>query len=354
MYHGEVGYLNLLQDVLSHGERRSNRTGVDTMSMIGPQLSFLIDDTFPLITTKRVWWKGIAVELDWMLQGVTNVQYMQDLGVKIWDAWADERGELGPVYGVQWRAWQPPFDASGWMDGLYQVFAEEPQIAIDSIRILHERWKKMNGDEDAGGVIDGVRVPIEVEIDSLFPLALRGSSSAVDRLTILATHMGSDLCEPIDQIAAIVDKLRHHREDRRVILSAWNVGEIDQMKLPPCHYAAQFLVSNDNRLTCVVSIRSWDLFLGGPFNIGQYALLTSLLAHVSGLKPHRVVFNAGDAHIYVNHIDQVREQCERPVRAAPRLNLNQVDPDDIDAFRWDQASIEGYDPHPTLRGEIAV
>jgi thymidylate synthase len=289
-YHEEHGYLQLLRDVQTLGERRKNRTGIDTLSLVGPQISFSLD-AFPLLTTKRVWFKGIAVELDWMLRGESNTAYLNEHGVKIWNDNADEQGELGPVYGVQWRRWP--------------------------------RWKQYdpNVEDQYGFKYDAEQAHLEGHID---------------------------------QIAQIVDKLRHHREDRRIILSAWNVAQIDQMRLPPCHYAAQFLVDNDNRLTCIVSVRSWDMFLGAPFNIAQYALLTSLLAHVSGLVPHKLIINAGDAHIYVNHLEQVREQCEREIRRKPSLSLDRVSKEDIDLFEWDQVSLQGYDPHPAIKGEMAV
>ncbi len=273
----EYKYLHLLSEVLKHGERRTNRTGTDTISLFGPQLSIDLRSGFPLMTTKRVWFKGVAVELDWMLKGSNNVAYLQQHGVKIWDAWSRAsyrpemglpEGDLGPIYGVQWRHWNT---WSGW----------------------------------------------------------------------------------IDQIAMIVDKLRHHRDDRRIILSAWNVAQIEEMKLPPCHYAAQFLVDNSDGLTCIMSIRSWDLFLGAPFNIAQYALLTHILAKVSGLVPHRLVVNAGDAHIYVNHVDQVREQLLRVPRKLPTLELAD-DLHEIDDFTFEKATIVDYDHHPALKGEIAV
>lgn len=289
----EMQYLNLLREVREYGEERKNRTGTNTFALFGPQLVFDLGvDLFPLVTTKKVFWKGIVVELLWMLSGSSRTDFMTQNGVKIWDAWAkaDYRpemgypeGELGPVYGVQWRKWL---------------------------------------------------VPSLVTLDSGH----------------LETYY---VGERIDQIAQIVDKLRHHRDDRRIILSAWNVGEIDRMKLPPCHYAAQFHVDNDLGLHCLMSIRSWDLFLGGPFNIAQYALLTSMLAHVSGLTPRRLIINAGDAHIYANHLEQVDEQCRREIRTAPKLVL---DPDvkEIDDFKISSFELVGYDPHPALKGEIAV
>lgn len=310
-YVGERGYLDLLYEVLTTGERRKNRTGVDTLSLFGPQISFDLRERFPIFTTKKVWWKGVAVELDWMLQGTGDVAYLQQHGVKIWDAWAkaDYRpelglrdGHLGRVYGVQWRHWgaprmRYPVEAGGpWHDGGQAVY----------------------------GVVDEEMRFYEV-----------------------------------DQIAQIIRQLRRrasgevHSDDRRILLNSWNVAEIDRMKLPPCHYGAQFLVDNDLGLTCIVSIRSWDLFLGAPFNVAQYALLTHILAHLSGLIPRRLVMNAGDAHIYVNHIEQVTKQIDRTPSGRPHLVIHDV-VKEIDDFRFDLCSLTGYEPQGALPGEVAV
>jgi len=301
---GEQGYLDLLSDVLAHGERRANRTGIDTMSVYGVQLRFDLRDRFPLFTTKKVWWKGIAVELDWMLQGTGDVAYMQKHGVKIWDAWAkaDYRpeighpeGQLGPVYGVQWRHWP--------------------------------LW----------------RTPAELE---------KGYGYAYQ-------HDQARLVGHVDQLAQIVRQLRRratgevHSDDRRILLNSWNVGEIDRMKLPPCHYGAQFLVDEDLGLTTIVSIRSWDLFLGGPFNVAQYALLTHLLAAITGLKPRRLVMNAGDAHIYSNHVAQVSEQIGRKPTNGPHLIIDH-EVKEIDDFRFHHARVVNYEPQGALPGEVAV
>ena len=294
---GETGYLNLLEDVRRYGERRANRTGQDTLSLFGPQLRFDLTEGFPLFTTKRVWWKGVAVEIDWMLQGTGHIAYLQEHGVKIWDAWAksDFRpemgyvdGALGPVYGVQWRRW-PVFY---WRDDLPQ------------------------------GRVSG--------------------------------QLGE-----IDQIAQIVAQLRRratgeiHSDDRRILLNSWNVADVPKMKLPPCHYGAQFLVDNALGLTTIVSIRSWDLFLGGPFNVAQYALLTYLLAHVCGLRPKTLIMNAGDAHIYVNHLEQVDEQLTRTPTEPPSLA---IDPSvrEIGDFRWDLALLTNYHPQAAIKGDVAI
>jgi len=300
---GEQGYLDLLNEVLVHGERNQNRTGIDTLSLYGVQLRFELGlaswNRFPIFTTKKVWWKGVAVELDWMLQGTGNIEYLKQHGVKIWDAWASadfrpelgyQDGELGPVYGVQWRRWRR-----------YPVYRPATEQ-------ISEGWE----------------VP-----------------------------------QPVDQIAQIVAQLRRrasgevHSDDRRILLNSWNVAEVPRMKLPPCHYGAQFLVDGDLGLTCIVSIRSWDLFLGGPFNVAQYGLLTHLLAAITGLTPRRLVFNAGDAHIYSNHVAQVTEQIQRKPVGHPWLIIDH-EVKEIDDFRFDRCRLVNYQPQAALPGEVAV
>jgi thymidylate synthase len=275
----ETAYLGLLTQVAAYGEQRANRTGTDTKAVYGERLDLrLHPETFPLWTTKRVHFHSVMHELLWMLRGDSDIAYLRENKVTIWDEWARASyrpemgyrdGELGPVYGKQWRAWPG---------------------------------------------VDG---------------------------------------EPIDQIARIVHTLRTNPGDRRNLLSSWNVAQIDQMKLPPCHYAAQFIVDNAGGLICIMSIRSWDLFLGGPFNIAQYALLTHMLAHVTGLVPRRLVVNAGDAHLYVNHLDAAAEQQGRNIRPGPRLFL---DPSirEIGDFRAEHIRIDGYDPHPPIKASVAT
>ncbi len=275
----ETAYLNLLDHVATDGEHRTNRTGIDTKAVYAERLNLrLHPQFFPLWTTKRVHWHSVMHELLWMLSGSTNTEYLRANRVTIWDEWANSSyrpemgypdGELGPVYGKQWRAWPGP---------------------------------------------DG---------------------------------------KPIDQIARIVHTLRNNPTDRRNLLSSWNVAQIDEMKLPPCHYAAQFIVDNQGGLICIMSIRSWDLFLGGPFNIAQYALFTHMLAHVTKLTPRRLVINAGDAHLYVNHLEAVTEQLTRHVLASPRLVL---DPSitEIDDFRAEHIQLLGYNPHPPIKAEVAT
>jgi len=357
VYCGEAGYLELLTDVVEHGETRHNRTGVDTRVLMGPQIRFDLTEGFPLLTTKKVHFKSIAVELDWMLQGSGDIEYLQKHGVTIWDAWAkaDYRpemgyaeGELGPVYGVQWRRWPRSFNTAKFIDDLAIMFHEDPNIGIRFLRDLHVKWKECVNPILAQSTASDA---IHDELERLTPEMVRSSEERY-RLHFLAIDLASQMNKPVDQIAQIVDKLKNHREDRRIILSAWNVGDIDKMKLPPCHYAAQFLVDAQDRLTCIVSLRSWDLFLGGPFNIAQYALLTHVLAKVSGLVPYQVIYNGADAHVYVNHIEQVQLQASREIRPLPQLVLE--DFDGIDSFRFEHAKIINYDPHSAIAAKVAV
>jgi len=261
-------YLDLLADVLERGSRRDDRTGTGTISVFGAQIRFDLAEGFPLVTTKKVHLRSVIHELLWFLRGDTNIAYLRDNGVTIWDEWADDSGELGPVYGAQWRSW-------------------------------------------------------------------RG-------------HDG----EAIDQIAWVVDEIRRNPDSRRLIVSAWNPTDVPRMALPPCHALFQFYVS-DGRLSCQLYQRSADLFLGVPFNIASYALLTHMVAHVTGLAPGEFIHTFGDAHIYTNHVDQVRLQLSRDPRPLPRLGLNSA-VKDLFAFRFDDIVIHGYDPHPAIKAPVAV
>lgn len=261
-------YLDLLQHVLDHGVSRSDRTGTGTLATFGYQMRFDLADGFPLVTTKRLHLRSIVHELLWFLSGDTNVGYLQENGVSIWDEWADEEGNLGPVYGSQWRSWQGA---------------------------------------------DGTTV---------------------------------------DQIAGVLDLIRRDPDSRRMIVSAWNVAEIPQMKLPPCHALFQFHVSR-GRLSCQLYQRSADVFLGVPFNIASYSLLTAMMAQVSGLEPGEFIHTLGDAHLYSNHLEQARLQLQRSPRDLPRLEL---DPGitRLDDFRFAHIRFEAYDPHPRITAPIAV
>lgn len=261
-------YLDLLRHVMAHGTQKGDRTGTGTKSVFGYQMRFNLDDGFPLMTTKKVHTKSIIHELLWFLKGDTNIKYLKDNGVSIWDEWADEHGNLGPVYGHQWRSWPTP---------------------------------------DGG-------------------------------------H--------IDQIANLVHMIKTNPDSRRLMVSAWNVSEVDKMALPPCHCLFQFYVA-DGKLSCQLYQRSADIFLGVPFNIASYALLTLMMAQVCGLKPGDFVHTLGDAHIYSNHMEQVALQLSRDPRPLPRIRIN-PDVTDIFAFQYSDFEIVDYDPHPAIKAPVAV
>ena len=265
---GEQQYLGLLAQVLAGGARKSDRTGTGTLSVFGRQMRFALEGSFPLLTTKKLHLKSILHELLWFLRGETNIAYLKQHGVTIWDEWADENGELGPVYGYQWRHWKTP---------------------------------------------DG---------------------------------------REIDQIGRVIDALRAKPDSRRHLVSAWNPADVDRMALPPCHALFQFYVA-DGRLSCQMYQRSADLFLGVPFNIASYALLTQMMAQVTGLQAEEFVLTLGDAHLYLNHLDQAREQLARAPRPLPRMKLN-PEVKDLFAFRYEDFTLEGYDPHPAIKAPIAV
>ncbi|HUD43376.1 MAG TPA: thymidylate synthase [Dokdonella sp.] len=261
-------YLDLLRHVLEHGAIKSDRTGTGTRSVFGWQMRFALQDGFPLVTTKKLHLRSIVHELIWFLRGETNIAYLKEHGVGIWDAWADADGELGPVYGKQWRAW---------------------------------------GTADGGA---------------------------------------------IDQIRNVVEEIRRNPDSRRLIVSAWNVGELGRMALQPCHALFQFYVA-DGRLSCQLYQRSGDIFLGVPFNIASYALLTHMIAQVTDLEPGDFVHTLGDAHLYANHVEQARLQLERTPRPLPRLRLN-PDVRSLFDFRWEDVAFEGYDPAPAIKAPVAV
>jgi thymidylate synthase len=261
-------YLDLLRLVRREGVTRSDRTGVGTLGVFGHQMRFDLDDGFPLLTTKKLHLKSIIHELLWFLSGSTNVGYLREHGVRIWDEWADERGELGPVYGKQWRSWSAP---------------------------------------------DG---------------------------------------RSIDQIARLIGGLREAPYSRRHIVSAWNPAEVEEMALPPCHCLFQFHLAN-GRLSCQLYQRSADIFLGVPFNIASYALLTMMVAQVAGHRPGAFIHTLGDAHLYLNHLDQADRQLEREPRRLPRMIIN-PDVHSIFDFTYDDFRVEDYDPHPHIKAEIAV
>lgn len=275
-------YAELLQRILREGEVRSDRTGVGTKAIFGHQMRFQIGgQEFPLLTTKRVFWRGVVHELLWFLRGETNIRSLQEEGVHIWDEWADENGDLGPVYGSQWRRW----DCG-----------------------LQER-------KEYPGVYDRTL---------------------------------------IDQIQTVINRIRSKPDCRRLIVSAWNPAEIDEMKLPPCHVLFQFDVTADGRLNCQLYQRSCDVFLGLPFNIASYALLTRMVALVTGLKPGELIWTGGNTHIYLNHMDQVAEQLSRSTdRPGPGVGLNTA-VKEIDEFTGGDIFLINYDPMPAIKAEVAV
>jgi len=261
-------YLDLMRHVLEHGARKDDRTGTGTLSVFGWQTRYDLADGFPLVTTKKCHLRSIIHELLWFLQGDTNIRYLKENGVSIWDEWADEHGNLGPVYGHQWRNWPKP---------------------------------------DGG---------------------------------------------TIDQISDVVKTLRSNPDSRRIIVSAWNVADLDRMALAPCHAFFQFYVA-DGKLSCQLYQRSADIFLGVPFNIASYALLTLMMVQVTGLAPGDFVHTLGDAHLYLNHRDQAREQLARAPRPLPTMTLN-PEVKDIFAFRFEDFTLGGYDPHPAIKAPVAV
>ena len=261
-------YLNLLQHILDHGARKEDRTGTGTLSVFGYQMRFDLAAGFPLVTTKKVHLKSIVHELLWFLKGETNIAYLKENGVSIWDEWADENGNLGPVYGSQWRSWPTP---------------------------------------DGG-------------------------------------H--------IDQIAQVVGQLKNNPDSRRIIVSAWNVAEINQMKLPPCHAFFQFYVA-EGKLSCQLYQRSADVFLGVPFNIASYALLTMMVAQVCELGLGEFIWTGGDTHLYLNHLEQARLQLSRQPRPLPQMRLN-PDVGSIFGFSYEDFTLQNYDPHPAIKAPVAV
>ncbi len=261
-------YHDLMEHVLNHGHKKEDRTGTGTLSVFGYQCRYNLAEGFPLVTTKKLHLKSIIHELLWFLQGETNIKYLKDNGVTIWDEWADEEGNLGPVYGSQWRS-----------------------------------WKGANG-------------------------------------------------ETVDQITSVINQIKKNPDSRRLIVSAWNVAEIEKMALPPCHAFFQFYVA-DGRLSCQLYQRSADIFLGVPFNIASYALLTMMIAQVTGLQLGDFVHTMGDAHLYSNHIDQAKLQLTRDFRMLPKMTINPEIKNIFD-FKFEDFKLEGYDPHPTIKAPIAV
>lgn len=261
-------YLDLCKKILDEGVERGDRTGTGTRSIFGYQMRFDLEKGFPLLTTKKVFLKAIIYELLWLLKGDTNIKFLKDNGVTIWDEWADEKGELGSVYGKQWRRWE---------------------------------------------TVDGRK---------------------------------------IDQVSNLIDGIKNNPDSRRLIVNAWNVGEVDKMALPPCHCFFQFYVAK-GKLSCQLYVRSNDVFLGMPFNIASYSLLVMMVAQVCNLKPGELVYTTGDTHIYLNHFEQIKLQLTREPKKLPIMKIN-PDVKSIFDFKYEDFTLEGYDPHPPIKGQVAV
>lgn len=272
-------YLDLLQDVLDNGTYKSDRTDTGTLSIFGRQVRYDLSDGFPAVTTKKLFFKGVLEELLWFLRGETNVASLQEKGVKIWDAWADAQGDLGPIYGKQWRAWE-----------------------------VHKKY-----------ILDG----------QPFSRSFK-----------------------VDQISQVIKSIKENPDSRRHIVNAWNVSDLNEMALAPCHVMFQFYVAN-GKLSCQVYQRSGDLFLGIPFNVASYALLTSMIAQVTGLQPGELIHTIGDAHIYSDHIEQVKEQLSRTTKPLPQLWLN-PSVKLIDDFTSEDIKLENYVSHDSIKAPIAV
>lgn len=261
-------YLDLIQDIMDNGVHKGDRTGTGTVSVFGRHLRFDLSEGFPLVSTKRIHLKSVVHELLWFLSGDTNIAYLKENGVKIWDDWADENGDLGPVYGSQWRTWEAP-----------------------------------NG-------------------------------------------------EKVDQIAAVIDSIKNNPDSRRHLVSAWNVAEINNMKLPPCHFAFQFYVA-EGKLSCMLTMRSVDMFLGLPFNIASYALLTHMIAQQCDLEVGEFIWSGGDVHIYTDHVEQVKTQLKREPFKLPKLIIKRK-PDSIFDYKFEDFEFENYQHHPTIKGKVSV
>ena len=301
-----IQYLELLRHVMEHGKFKADRTGTGTFSVFGAQARFPLQKSFPALTTKKLHLRSIIYELLWFLRGETNVRYLQENKVTIWNEWADEHGNLGPVYGKQWRHW---------------------------VKSSHHR----KSSESAGGQ------------PSLFDLG--ESANGGGRVTPLGPRVRKSKWG-IDQIARVIKEIKTNPDSRRLIVSAWNVADIDSMALPPCHTMFQFYVS-EGELSCQLYQRSADVFLGVPFNIASYALLTLMVAQVCGLKPGDFVHTFGDLHLYANHVEQAKLQLTREPRPLPQMKLNPK-VKSIDAFKFEDFELVGYDPHPPIKAPVAV
>jgi len=317
---GEEAYLGLLRRILNYGTQRTDRTGTGTISLFGAQLRFDLRRGFPLLTTKRVPFQPVVRELLWFLRGSTNVR--DGLDTKIWDEWADDNGDLGPIYGHQWRSWGKPYDPAG--DAPWSMLA--PRLTVAEIDCLECDLADLDRETSIGGLV-----------------RLR---YAVKELL----HRRSMDRPPVDQIENAILDIKTNPDSRRIIVSAWNVSDVPLMRLPPCHLLFQFYVSGTH-LDCQLYQRSADMALGVPFNIASYALLLSMMAKECGLVPRYFVHTFGDAHIYLNHRDGIAEQLSRTVRPLPVLHLADRP---VLAQQFDDVTLDGYDPHPAIKFQVSV
>jgi thymidylate synthase len=297
-------YLQLLRHVLENGKYKSDRTGTGTYSVFGAQARFDLRDSFPAVTTKKLHLRSIIYELLWFLRGETNIRFLQQNRVTIWDEWADDKGNLGPVYGKQWRHW-----------------------------VKHSRGAKKKSANHQPTLFDIGEFSPETQVTSTGQRVRHGNNG-------------------IDQIARVIEQIKTNPDSRRLIVSAWNVADVDSMALPPCHALFQFYVS-DGELSCQLYQRSADVFLGVPFNIASYALLTMMVAQVCKLKPGDFIHTFGDLHLYANHVEQAKEQLARAPRALPQMKVNPK-VKNIDAFKFEDFELVNYDPWPAIKAPIAV
>lgn len=317
---GEHSYLQLLRDVLDHGERRADRTGTGTLSLFGTQIRFDLRDGFPLLTTKRVNFRPVVHELLWFLRGSTNIA---DLEAQIWDAWADERGDLGPIYGHQWRSWGAVTSVP---------YAGDLDALMTDLGLMEEAFAYPSIDRS---LVD----PRRAQVDRL-----RLALAELRELRVRLPRSG------IDQISEAIATLKRDPASRRIVVSAWNVTDLPRMRLPPCHALFQFY-AHDGHLDCQLYQRSADLAIGVPFNVASYALLTEMFARECGLRARYFVHTFGDAHVYLNHVDGVRQQLEREPLRPPSLVLSDRP---VLAQRSENISLVGYVPHPAIHFEVSV
>lgn len=309
-------YVDLLNKILTEGEERHDRTGVGTLSIFGGEVKFDLRERFPLVTIKKTLFKSAFIEMLWFIRGEPNTKFLKDNNVPIWDDWADEKGNLGPVYGVQWRSWPGKLKDIPLRELVTEALETSPED------FNHAKYENCVGEKSSGHP--------NYETINIYQVK-------------------------VDQLRELIEGIKKNPTGRRHIVTAWNPGYIADMGLPPCHYLFQCYVSNDGHLDLRMSIRSWDTCLGGPFNIAQYALLTHLIARATDLKPRFLSISYGDAHVYLNHVDAIKERLASasPIDCAPQLVIN-TENTDIDGYKPDDFDVVGYESHPFLKLPIAV